>query len=51
MANEVKRALKGASAKGEFADYAPFQAAVKERVHRSNLMPVQHDESAHARQA
>ncbi len=32
MANEVARALKGAGAKGEFADYAPFLAAVKERV-------------------
>ena len=32
MANEVKRALKGAGAKVEFADYAPFLAAVKARV-------------------
>ena len=32
MANEVTHALKGSRAKGEFADYAPFLAAVKERV-------------------
>ena len=32
MANEATHALKGAGAKAEFADYAPFLAAVKERV-------------------
>lgn len=31
--------------------YVEQSAALKEGLHRSNLLPTQHDESAHARQA
>ena len=41
MANEMMHAPKGAGAKADFADYAPFLAAVKERVRHARTSAAQ----------
>ena len=41
MANEMMHAPKGAGAKAEFADYAPFLVAVKERVRHARTSAAQ----------